>query len=362
MPYTRRSARGARHEHRRVAVRRRARPRGARPRPARERARARGHGRQSSPRGRERSRALGGASGGRHPGRARVLPGPGGREPDDGDPLPRGRRGGDRPVIRVAAAGDLHVGPDSADAMGEQLRSVADKADLLLIAGDLTKSGETEEAAALAPRLRGLGIQVVAVLGNHDHHSDHPTEIADVLRDVGVAVLEGDGVRVDTPNGSVGVAGVKGFGGGFAGASGAEFGEPEMKAFIRHTKERSEALEAALVALETDVRIALMHYAPVRETLQGEPPEIFPFLGSYLLAEAGDRAGADRAGQVRAHRGVEHGVTPGGVNVRNVAQTVIRRAYAVYAFERPGGGRETAAIGAAADGRGIPPTRPPADS
>ena len=253
-------------------------------------------------------------------------------------------------MIHVAAAGDLHVAPDTATAVGEQLRSVADKADVLLIAGDLTKSGGVEEATALASELQGLGVQVVAVLGNHDHHSDHPMEIADLLRDVGVTVLEGDGVRIDTPSGSVGVAGVKGFGGGFAGASGAEFGEPEMKAFIRHTKERSEALEGALGALETDVRIALMHYAPVRETLQGEPPEIFPFLGSYLLAEAVDRAGADLVVHGHAHRGVEHGVTPGGVNVRNVALTVIRQAYAVYAFERPPGDRETAAIGAASDG------------
>jgi Icc-related predicted phosphoesterase len=264
-------------------------------------------------------------------------------------------------MIHVAAAGDLHVGPDSAAALGEQLRSVADKADVLLIAGDLTKAGEIDEASALAAELQGLGIQVVAVLGNHDHHSDHPREIAGVLQDVGVAVLEGDAVRVDTPNGSVGVAGVKGFGGGFAGASGAEFGEPEMKAFIRHTKDRAEALEGALGSLDTDVRIALMHYAPVRETLQGEPPEIFPFLGSYLLAEAVDRAGADLVFHGHAHRGFEHGVTPGGVGVRNVAQTVIRQAYAVYAFERRDGDREAASIGAGADA-GIAPTRPPADS
>jgi len=248
-------------------------------------------------------------------------------------------------MIRVAATGDLHVGPDSARAVGEQLRAVADKADVLLIAGDLTKSGLTEEAEALASQLRGLGVPVVAVLGNHDHHADRPNEIAGLLRDAGVAVLEGDAVRIDTPNGSVGVAGVKGFGGGFAGASGAEFGEPEMKAFIRHTKERAEALEAALGGLDTDVRIALMHYAPVRETLQGEPPEIFPFLGSYLLAEAVDRAGADLVVHGHAHRGTEHGLTPGGVNVRNVAQTVIRQAYAVYAFEGPGIAREATTVG-----------------
>ena len=137
---------------------------------------------------------------------------------------------------------------------------------------------------------------------------------------------------------------MKGFGGGFAGASGAEFGEPEMKAFIRHTKERSEALGSALASLRTDVRVALMHYAPIRETLQGEPPEIFPFLGSYLLAEAVDRSGADLVIHGHAHRGTEHGVTPGGVNVRNVAQTVIRQAYAVYGFETATRRRDPATV------------------
>ena len=249
-------------------------------------------------------------------------------------------------MIRVAAVGDLHVGPDSAGALGEQLSAVSDKADVLLIAGDLTKSGEPEEAEALARELMGLSIRVVAVLGNHDHHADRPQEIAGLLREVGVAVLEGDAVRIDTPSGSLGVAGVKGFGGGFAGASGAEFGEPEMKAFIRHTKGRAEALEGALASLETDVRIALLHYAPVRDTLLGEPPEIFPFLGSYLLAEAVDRSGADLVIHGHAHRGTEHGVTPGGVNVRNVAQTVIHQAYAIYGFEATAGRREPATAGA----------------
>jgi Icc-related predicted phosphoesterase len=236
-------------------------------------------------------------------------------------------------VIRIAAVGDVHAGPDSAGALREQLASVPSRADVLLIAGDLTKSGEPEEAAVLAADLSGLEVQVVAVLGNHDHHADRESEVAAVLADVGAVVLEGDAVVVDTPGGRVGIAGVKGFGGGFVGASGSEFGEPEMKAFIRHTKERADALEGALASLDADVRIALMHYAPVRETLQGEPPEIFPFLGSYLLAEAVDRAGADLVVHGHAHRGREHGVTPGGINVRNVAQTVIRQAYAVYAFD-----------------------------
>ncbi|HZN43210.1 MAG TPA: metallophosphoesterase [Actinomycetota bacterium] len=258
-------------------------------------------------------------------------------------------------MINVAAIGDVHVGPDSAGSLRRQLASVPDRADLLLIAGDLTKSGALEEAEVVAAELQGLSIQVVAVLGNHDHHSDRPAEIAAVLRDVGVAVLEGDAIRVDTPNGSIGVAGVKGFGGGFAGTNAAEFGEPEMKAFVRHSKERAEALESALASLDTDVRIALLHYAPVRETLQGEPPEIFPFLGSFLFGEAVDRAGADLVVHGHAHRGIEHGLTPGGVHVRNVAQTVIRQGYAVYGFDGEGnGGRLSSSIAASTTGPDAP--------
>jgi Icc-related predicted phosphoesterase len=239
-------------------------------------------------------------------------------------------------TVRIAAVGDIHAGPDSVGVLHEQLASLPDRADALFIAGDLTKTGAPEEARVLASEIQGTAVPVIAVLGNHDHHSDRADDVAAILRDVGVIVLEGDGVVVDTPGGSVGVAGVKGFGGGFAGASGSEFGEQEMKAFVRHTKDRADALHAALVALDADVRIALMHYSPVRETLQGEPPEIFPFLGSYLLAEAIDAAeGVDLALHGHAHRGREHGVTPGGVNVRNVAQTVIRQAYAVFEFERP---------------------------
>jgi Icc-related predicted phosphoesterase len=236
-------------------------------------------------------------------------------------------------VIRVAAVGDVHVGPDMAGMLREQLGSVSSRADVLLVAGDLTKAGLPEEAEVFAAEVRDLGVPVVVVLGNHDHHSDHEADVAAILRDADVTVLEGDHTVVQTPGGTVGVAGVKGFGGGFPGASGSAFGEREMKAFIDHTRQRADALREALDHAVADVTIALTHYSPVRETLSGEPPEIFPFLGSYLLAEAVDAGGADLAIHGHAHRGREHGVTPGGVHVRNVAQPVIRQGYAVYAFE-----------------------------
>jgi len=236
-------------------------------------------------------------------------------------------------VIRIAAVGDVHAGADMDGTIPEQFAAVAAEADILLLAGDLTKAGLPEEASVLARGLRDVGVPVVAVLGNHDHHSDREAEVARVMRDAGVTVLEGNRTVVETGGGTVAVAGVKGFCGGFVGGSGSDFGEKEMKAFIRHTQDRANALADALDGLEGDVKIALTHYSPVRETLLGEPPEIFPFLGSYLLAEAVDIGGADLAIHGHAHRGSEHGVTPGGVQVRNVAQTVIGRGYAVFEFD-----------------------------
>ncbi len=148
-----------------------------------------------------------------------------------------------------------------------------------------------------------------------------------------MTVLEGRGTVLDIGGVPVGVAGTKGFGGGFAGRSGGEFGEPEMKEFIRYTRRCAEGLRRSLDELKEHgcaVRIALTHFAPVPDTLAGEPPEIFPFLGSYLLAEAVDESGADLAVHGHAHLGTEHGMTSGGVRVRNVAQPVIGRAFAVY--------------------------------
>ncbi|MEX2459144.1 MAG: metallophosphoesterase [Actinomycetota bacterium] len=234
-------------------------------------------------------------------------------------------------MIRVAAAGDLHFGTDSAGSLREPLADLPSHADILLLAGDLTRRGEPAEARVLADELGGLEIPVVSVLGNHDYESDREEEITKILTEAGVTVLEGESTVVDVHGERLGVAGLKGFGGGFAGACASDFGEPEMKAFIRHTQDGARRLSAALEDLEgVDVRVALLHYSPIRETLQGEPLEIFPFLGSYLLAEAVDDPGADLVLHGHAHRGVEKGVTPGGVRVRNVAQHVIGRAYNIY--------------------------------
>lgn len=233
-------------------------------------------------------------------------------------------------MIRVAAVGDVHLGLDSAGTFAPHLQNLGDRADLFLIAGDLTRHGDPSEAAVLAAELRDVPIPVVCVLGNHDYHSDAEDVVRKVLEDAGITVLECEHAVFDINGCSVGIAGTKGFGGGFPGASASDFGEPEMKAFVAHSRRLGAGLEEQLRALDTDVTIALMHFSPVEETLRGERLEIFPFLGSYFLAEAVDRAGADIALHGHAHAGSEKGRTPGGVPVRNVAQPVLQHAYKVY--------------------------------
>ena len=235
-------------------------------------------------------------------------------------------------MIRIAAVGDVHVAQDSDERFEPWIESVHAEADALLLAGDLTRSGNSAEGARLARELARIRIPVVAVLGNHDYQMDGEREITAMLRDVGVHVLEGSSVVIPVGDQRLGIAGTKGFGGGFAGACGSDFGEPEMKAFIRTTQALAAKLERDLAWLDADVRIAVLHYAPIPETLQGERLEIYPFLGSYLLAEAIDHGGADLVVHGHAHCGSERGVTPGGVRVRNVALPLIRQPYRVFEF------------------------------
>jgi Icc-related predicted phosphoesterase len=233
-------------------------------------------------------------------------------------------------MIRVAAVGDLHFGPDATGKLRPQLERLPEEADLFLMAGDLTRVGKPDEARVLAKEIADVAIPTVAVLGNHDYHSNDEDEVRRVLEDADVKVLEGEGLVVEVGGTRVGIAGTKGFGGGFAGACGSEFGEPEMKAFIAHTRVISDRLAEVLDEMEADLRIALLHYSPIKGTLQGERPEIYPFLGSYLLAEAIDRSGANLVVHGHAHHGTEKGVTPGGIHVRNVALPLIKHPYNLY--------------------------------
>src|SRR5439155_24402257 len=181
-------------------------------------------------------------------------------------------------LIRIAAVGDLHYGEGSQGILKPGLEHLPDRADLLLLAGDLTRRGNPEEVQVLADELRGLPVPMIAVLGNHDYHADREEEVRRVLEGVGVIVLEGEAVTLDIDGARIGIAGTKGFGGGFRGAHASDFGEPEMKAFVAHTKMLSDRLERALTDLEADLRIALLHYSPIETTLEGERLEIYPFL------------------------------------------------------------------------------------
>lgn len=232
--------------------------------------------------------------------------------------------------MRIAAVGDVHLGEDSHGLFRPFLRDLPEHADVLLLAGDLTRCGSVAEAQVVAAEFADVGVPVVAVLGNHDYHGDAAEEVTRVLDDHGIAVLEGTGTVVSADGVSLGIAGTKGFGGGFANRCASVFGEPLMREFASHTVTLADSLHTALTGLHTDLRVALTHYSPVADTLTGEFREIYPFLGSYLLGEAIDDSGADLALHGHAHAGAEHGTTPGGVPVRNVAQPVIRSAYAVY--------------------------------
>lgn len=238
-------------------------------------------------------------------------------------------------MIRVAAVGDIHLNTSNRGRLAPHLEALEESADLLLVAGDVTCLGTAAEAEVVASELAPVAarLPVLAVLGNHDLHGDEAVAVAGVLGGAGIRVLEGDADVVEVGDLQVGVAGTKGFGGGFVGNSASEFGEPEFKAFARHGREVAERLRGALQSMAADVKLALLHYSPIAATLEGERPEIFAFLGSHHLADAVDEAGADLVVHGHAHAGCEAGETPGGVAVRNVAQPVLRRPLAIYGVE-----------------------------
>ena len=244
-------------------------------------------------------------------------------------------------MIRIAAVGDVHVGEESRGRLRPQFEHLAGTADALLIAGDLTRCGDPAEAKVLADEVRDIGIPVVAVLGNHDYHASRAKEVVAVLRDAGVTVLEGSSTVVEADGCRVGIAGTKGFGGGFAGASGSAFGEPEMKAFIEHTKALAERLHDSLASLDTDYRVALLHYAPIPETLQGEPREIWTFLGSDRLAAPILEHRPDLVLHGHAHAGTLQADLD-GVPVYNVSVPVMGQDF--WIFELSGAAQAATAI------------------
>jgi Icc-related predicted phosphoesterase len=236
-------------------------------------------------------------------------------------------------MIRVAAVGDIHLGEGMHGCYADDVATLAGTADVLLLAGDLTRHGTVAEARVVAGEFTDSPVPVVAVLGNHDLHSDEGDGVAAALADAGIAVLECSSTVLTLDGVRLGVAGTVGFGGGFPSGMVADFGEPEMKAFAGRGRALAAGLGEALRALDCDVAVALTHYAPVAQTLEGEPREIYPFLGSHLLADVIDSCGAALALHGHAHAGSPDGRTPGGVPVHNVARPVLRRPYRVFPLD-----------------------------
>ncbi|WPG39545.1 metallophosphoesterase [Variovorax sp. EBFNA2] len=223
--------------------------------------------------------------------------------------------------IRFAAVGDIHVQKDAGGTLRSLFAQANEEADALLLCGDLTDYGTEEEARVLAEELGAVHIPIVAVLGNHDYESGTPEVVTSTLAHAGVRVLDGSVCEIE----GVGIAGVKGFGGGFGrGALGA-WGEPAIKLFVQEALNEAMKLESALAKLRTRRRIALLHYAPVVGTVEGEPVEIYPFLGSSRLEDPLVRYPIDAVFHGHAHRGTPQGRTISGVPVYNVAKPLLQR-------------------------------------
>jgi Icc-related predicted phosphoesterase len=235
-------------------------------------------------------------------------------------------------ALSVAAAGDIHAGEQLRERLERGFSGVAEETDLILLAGDLTTHGLPEQATVLADACRGLPIPVVAVLGNHDHHSGCCHEIKSVLESGGVIVLDRSHVVLEIGDAEVGIAGTKGFVGGFPGAEIADFGEPVLRQVYRETTLEVEALERGLEEIAgCHKRIVLLHYAPVQDTLVGEPEPIWAFLGSGRLAGPIGAHRPDLVVHGHAHHGTPRGAI-GEVPVRNVAVHVTGQDFAVFSL------------------------------
>jgi Icc-related predicted phosphoesterase len=228
-----------------------------------------------------------------------------------------------RTHLRIAAVGDIHVSKSSQGAFQPLFAQITNTADVLVLCGDFTDYGLPEEARILAKDLTAsVKIPVVAVLGNHDFESGHQDEISKILSDAGVTVLDGGATEVH----GVGFAGVKGFAGGFGRGALGPWGEQVIKTFVQEAVNESMKLESALARLRTPRRVAILHYSPIRGTVEGEPPEIFPYLGSSRLEEPINRYRVNAVFHGHAHRGSPEGRTATGVPVYNVAMPLLARA------------------------------------
>lgn len=223
--------------------------------------------------------------------------------------------------MRIAAVADIHCTKDSQGKLAPIFARAAENADVLVLPGDLTDYGLPEEARILAREIAVAKVPIVGVLGNHDFEGGKQDEVKSILQDGGVNVLDGDACEIA----GIGFAGVKGFAGGFGERALGPWGEDAIKRFVQEAVDEAMKLESALGRLRTKMRIAILHYSPIEETVRGEPPAIFPFLGCSRLEEPIDRYHARAVFHGHAHFGSAEGRTGSGIPVYNVALPLLRR-------------------------------------
>lgn len=228
-----------------------------------------------------------------------------------------------RKPIRIAAVGDLHCTKASVGSFGPWLATVNERADVLLLCGDLTDYGLHEEVQVLVKELNTVRVPMLAVLGNHDYESGHEADVAQQLTDAGVQVLSGETAEVH----GIGFVGTKGFAGGFGSHTLGHWGEPSIKRFVQDALDEALRLEAGLARLRTEHKVVLLHYSPIRQTVEGEPLEILPFLGCGRLEEPLARYPVSAVFHGHAHRGTLEGQTSHGTPVYNVALPLLRRSF-----------------------------------
>ena len=239
-------------------------------------------------------------------------------------------------MIRVAAAADIHASEVSAERVERAFAELQGEADVVLLAGDLTTSGEPEQAEVLAAACRLLDVPIFAVLGNHDHHAQRTAELEEVLGGAGVRFLDRDCATCEVEELELGIVGAKGFVGGFPGSALPDFGEPLLRQVYAETSAEAEAIARGLQAIvHCDVRIVLLHYSPVVDTLEGEPPGIHTYLGSERLATPIAEHGADLVLHGHAHAGSFEGCI-GDVPVYNVAVHVTGRNFWIFELDASG--------------------------
>ena len=226
-------------------------------------------------------------------------------------------------TVRIAAMSDLHYGRSGTAPLLPFLGRAAEQADVLVLCGDLTDHGLPEEARALAKELSGLQVPMVGVLGNHDYESDRVDELKQIFADSRVRILDGDAVELR----GVGFAGIKGFCGGFGRRALGPWGEHAIKAFVREALDEALRLETALSKLKREPRVAVLHYSPVVGTVEGEPLEIYPFLGSSRLEEPLLRYPVDIVLHGHAHNGCPEARTISGTPVYNVSMSLLQQRF-----------------------------------